>query len=233
MLRYLALGMIVLASSEAWAQQPAPAEAPVSSSPPPAVQPLKAVVSMEEPMVGDNWTYEVRDEITGKIAATRTNIVTEVTPRQISIRVDTFGKSDPGGQIVYDRSWNITVSGLWKYSPHDGTGIQPPLAVGKTWSFQGSETNASGGFSWNRSGKSKVTGQETVSTKAGIFETFKIETSLSKKSINDPTRKGELTAVTWYAPAIDHWVKRTFVSRLDNHLQVNNTIELTEYGRRQ
>jgi len=38
--------------------------------------------------------------------------------------------------------------------------------------------------------------------------------------------------VTWYAPAINHWVKRTVVSRVDKHLLVNNTIELTEYGRK-
>jgi hypothetical protein len=233
MLRYLVLGMIVLASSDAWAQQPAPAEAPVSSSPPLAVQPSKAVVPMEQPLAGDHWTYEIRDEITGKIAATRTHLVTEVTPRQISIRVDTLGKSDPGGQIVYDRSWNVTVSGLWKYSPHDGAGIQPPLEVGKSWNFRGSENNASGGFIWNRSGKSKVIAQEMVTTKAGTFETFKIETSMSRKSVKDPTRKGEATAVTWYAPAVDHWVKRTFVVRVDNHLLTNNTIELTEYGRKQ
>jgi DUF3108-like len=228
MLRYAVLGVIGLVAGSAWAQQPVPTEAPASA----AVQPSKAVISMEEPMAGDHWTYDVQDEITGKIAATRTNVVTEVTPRQISTRVDILGKSDPG-QIVYDRSWNVTASGLWKYSPHDGSGIQPPLAVGKTWSFQGSETNVSNGFNWNRSGKSKVIGQETVTTKAGTFETFRIETSLSRKNVKDPTRKGEVTAVTWYAPAIDHWVKRTIVNRMDSHLLVNNTIELTEYGRKQ
>jgi hypothetical protein len=225
MLRYAVLGLIGLVTGSAWAQQP-------TQAPAAAVQPSKAVISMEEPLVGDHWTYDVRDEIAGTITATRTNVVTEVTPRDITTRVDILGKSDPG-QIVYDRSWNVTVSGLWKYSPHDGSGIQPPLAVGKTWSFQGSEINISGGFNWNRSGKSKVIGQEMVTTKAGTFDTFKIETLLSRKNVKDPTRKGEVTAVTWYAPAIDHWVKRTFVSRVDSHLLVNNTIELTEYGRKQ
>jgi len=41
-----------------------------------------------------------------------------------------------------------------------------------------------------------------------------------------------VTSVTWYAPAIDHWVKRTFVSRADQHVRTNNTIELVEYGRK-
>jgi hypothetical protein len=225
MLRYAVLGVIGLVAGSAWAQQP-------TQAPAAAVQPSKAVISMEEPLVGDHWTYDVRDEITGTITATRTNVVTEVTAKDISTRVDIVGKPEPG-QIVYDRSWNVTASGLWKYSPHDGSGIQPPLAVGKTWSFQGSEINISGGFNWSRSGKSKVVGQETVTTKAGTFDTFKIETLLSRKNVKDPTRKGEVTAVTWYAPAIDHWVKRTIVNRVDSHLLVNNTIELIEYGRKQ
>jgi hypothetical protein len=226
MLRYVVLGVIGLVAGGAWAQQPMPPSSPA------AVQPSKAVVPMEEPMPGDHWTYEVRDEIAGTITATRTNVVTEVTPKDISTRVDIVGRPDPG-QIVYDRSWNVTLSGQWKYSPNDGAGIQMPLAVGKIWNFQANETNISNGYIWNRSGKSKVVGQETVTTKAGTFDTFKIETSLSRKNIKDPTQKAEVTSVTWYAPAINHWVKRTFVSRVDKHLLVNNTIELTEYGRKQ
>jgi len=225
MLRYVVLGVIGLVAGGAWAQQPAPPSSPA------AVQPSKAIVPMEEPMPGDHWTYEVRDEIAGTTTATRTNVVTEVTPKDISTRVDTVGKPDPG-QIVYDRSWNVTLSGQWKYSPNDGAGIQPPLAAGKIWNFQANETNISNGYIWNRSGQSKVVGLETVTTKAGTFDTFKIETSLSRKNVKDPTQKAEVTSVTWYAPTINHWVKRTFVSRVDKHLLVNNTIELTEYGRK-
>ena len=33
------------------------------------------------------WTYEVRDEISGKVSAVRKNFVTEVTPTEISVRV--------------------------------------------------------------------------------------------------------------------------------------------------
>jgi hypothetical protein len=45
--------------------------------------------------------------------------------------------------------------------------------------------------------------------------------------------KNEVTAITWYAPTFDHWVKRTLVSRTNQHLQINNVIELVEYGRKQ
>jgi hypothetical protein len=232
MLRYAILGMLSLAASGAWAQQATP---PVDTTAAPAtasVQPPKAVVSMEEPQPGDHWTYEVRDEISGAISATRTNVVTEVTPTAISTRVDNLGKPDPG-QIVFDRFWNMTLSGTWRYSPNDGSGVQLPLTVGKTWAFQTNNINSANGNIWKRSGKSTVAGQETVTTKAGTFETFKIETTFSARNVNNPTLKNDVTSVTWYAPAIDHWVKRTFVSRTDKHLVINNTLELVEYGRKQ
>jgi hypothetical protein len=232
MFRYAIMGVLGLVAGNAWAQQaPSPADVPAPASSP-ASTPPKAMVPMEEPQPGDHWTYEVRDEITGTVRATRTNVVTEVAPAEISTRVNTLGKPDPG-QIVFDRSWNIVISGSWKYSPNDGTGIQRPLAVGKTWTFQTNNVNAANGNIWKRTGTSKVVGEETVTTKAGTFETFKIETTFSARNVNDLTRKNEITSETWYAPAVDHWVKRSFISRANGHLTENNTIELTEYGRKQ
>jgi hypothetical protein len=230
MLRYAVSGLIAaFAAGGAMAQQSPPqAEAP----PPSSSTAPKAVVAMEEPLPGDYWTYEIRDEITGTVSATRNNVVTEVTPTEISVRFKILGTSN-GGFNVYDRSWNLISASPWKYSPNDGSGIRTPLAIGKTWTFQSSDVNAGNGNIGKRSGTSKVVGQESLTTKAGTFETFKIETSYSVRGVKDPTRKAEVTAQTWYAPAIDHWVKRVFVSRADNHLRVNNTLELVEYGRKQ
>jgi hypothetical protein len=234
MLRYTVLVVIGLLAGSARGQQAAPGAdtAATSSSLPASIQPSKTVLPMEEPQPGDYWTYEIRDEITGKISATRTNVITDVTPKEINTRVDTLGNSNPG-QIIFDRAWNMLTSGSWRFSPNDGTGIQSPLTMGKTWNFQSNGVNGANGFGWKRSGKSKVIGQETVTTKAGTFETLKIETSYAAQSVNDPTKKSEVTSETWYAPAIDHWVKRTFVSRTDKHLMINNTLELVEYGRKQ
>jgi hypothetical protein len=233
MLRYAALGMISLVAGSALAQQSPPkpdADAPSSSSTPAA--PSKAVVTMEEPLPGDRWTYEVRDEITGTVTATRANVVTEVTPTEITIRFSIVGTPN-GGLNIYDRSWNLMASAPWKYAPHDGTGIMAPLTVGKTWNIQSNDINAGNGNVGKRTGTSKVVGQESVTTKAGTFDTFKIEASYSIRGVNDPTKRADITSQTWYAPAIDHWVKRSFISRVDKHLRVNNTIELVAYGRKQ
>ena len=82
MLRCAVLAVIGLVAGSAWAQQ-APADA----------QPAKAVVPMEEPRPGDHWTYEIRDEITGKVTATRENVVTEVKPTTISVRFEKLGSN--------------------------------------------------------------------------------------------------------------------------------------------
>jgi hypothetical protein len=231
-LRCAILVVVNLAATGAWAQTTPPAAAPPDAAAATSAQPAKAVIPMEEPQPGDRWTYEIRDEITGSVTATREYAVTEVTPTEISVRYKNLGKNNEG-LIVYDRSWNALEDRPWKYAPHDGAGIQSPLAVGKTWPVQTNNINSANGSVWKRSGSSKVVGQESITTKAGTFDTFKIETKFTGRNVNNPTLKNEVTSLTWYAPAIDHWVKRTFVSRADKHLQIDNEIELVEYGRKQ
>ncbi|SRR6266536_2862855 len=226
MYRYVIMGVVCLLAGGV------PARA-ANDAPPPAAASAaaKPVISMEEPLPGDFWTYELRDEISGTVKAVRNDMVTEVTATEISVRFNIQGK--PEGLNVYDRSWNLKSAAPWKYQPHDGPGIQSPLNAGANWKSEGDDVNAGNGNIWKRSGRTKVVGQETVTTRAGTFETFKIETTFLRRPTNDPTRKMEITQQTWYAPSIDHWVKRAFTARGNNHLIANNTIELVEYGRKQ
>lgn len=201
-----------------------PTQNGTTSSPP-------AAVTMEEPAPGDHWAYEIRDEILGTVKSTRTNVVTEVTPKEISMAVRFSGNPNTGLGI-FDRLWDVTSAGDWRYTPNDGTGVRLPLAVGKTWSFKSNNVNSRNGDSWNRSGTSKVVAQESVTTRAGTFDAFKIEISYTDRNVGNAGRTNQNTIETWYAPAIDHWVKRTFTSRVDGHLRENTTETLTEYGRR-
>src|SRR5690349_1391961 len=126
MYRYVIIGLVCLAAGTVAAQ--AASDAPPAS---PEAVVGKPVVSMEEPLQGDFWTYEVRDQISGTVSAVRTHLVTEATPTEISVRVTAQGKQDEGGGLnVYDRSWNLKGAAPWKYRPHDGAGIQSPLKVG-------------------------------------------------------------------------------------------------------
>lgn len=197
----------------------------------PATSESAAQETMEDLQVGDHWTYELRDDVSGDIKSTLTNTVTDVSASQINIRLGKLGTNNTGYQ-TYDHSWNLMDNGVWRNRPNDGTGIQAPLGVGKTWSFRSTDLNNTAGVSWKRSGTSKVVAQESVTTSAGTFDTFKIETSIEVQSIKDPTKKIRIVQQTWYAPSIDHWVKRSSVSRSATRVIDKNTIELVEYGRR-
>lgn len=220
----MAIACLLAAGTSAWAAD----DAPVTAAAPAAAKPA---IAMAEPLPGDFWTIEVHDEISGTVSAVRTHTITEVSPTEISIRVKTEGQESPG-LIVYDRSWNVKISGDWKYQPSDGSGIRTPLKVGDSWNFSCDDVNSGKGNIWKRSGRSKIVGQETITTKAGTFETYKIETTYTRRPTNDPTRKSNITMVTWYAPAINYRVKRTYVSRSNGHLLINNVIEVVAYGRR-
>lgn len=213
----------------------AAAQTPAAESPPPTAAPAadapNSLEPMEEPQTGDHWTYEFRDDITGDVKSTITNTVTDVSTSEISTRTALLGNPNTGYQ-TFDRSWNLINNGTWRYTPNDGTGIKAPLAVGKTWTFKSTDLNSTAGVSLKRSGTSKVLAQESVTTRAGTFDTLKVETTIQVQNANDPTKKAQVVQQTWYAPAIDHWVRRTAVSRSDGRIREKNTTELVEYGRR-
>jgi hypothetical protein len=229
MSRNALLAMYLVATAASAQQALTPAAVP-TDTPTPAAQ---AVVPMEEPQPGDHWTYEIRDEVTGKVTSTREHVITEVTPTTMGVRFKTLDGKGEESFAVYDRSWNMVEGRPWRYSPNDGSGIQPPLEVGKTWPVRTNNINRATGAIWRRSGISKVVGQESITTKAGTFDTFKIETTFTGTNVNNPLMKNEVTSLTWYAPAIDHWVRRSHVSRANKHVRINNLIELIEYGRKQ
>jgi hypothetical protein len=222
---FLAIVGLVFSASVLTAQTPnsTPAPAATESAPPQE--------TMEDPQVGDHWTYEFRDDITGNVKSILTNTVTDVSGSQINVQITRVGNAN-SGYLTFDHSWNLINNGVWRFTPNDGSGIQAPLAVGKTWPFKSTDLNSTAGVIWKRSGTSKVTAQESVTTPAGTFDTFKIETSFQIQNTNDSTRKIQAVQQTWYAPAIDHWVKRSFISRSESRVREKNTVELVEYGRR-
>jgi hypothetical protein len=187
--------------------------------------------SMQQVAPGDHWTYEVKDEISGNVKSTRTDLVTDVTQKDIAVRVDFVGTGRTNN-LLYDHSWNLLRSGSYKYSPNDGTGVQLPLTVGAQWKFSGDVLNSSNGQTFKRTVNSKVTSQESITTKAGTFEAFVIETNFTGKLVQDPTILNQTLQRTWFSPDTNHWVKRNIVYRQNGHLVENNTFELTEYGRK-
>jgi len=191
-----------------------------------------STTQMEEAQMGDRWTYTARDEVTGQAKAKYTHTVTDVVGTEISVRVTIPGSMDR--YVTYDRDWNVKSDAVWRYSPNDGLGVKQPVSMGERWNRAVRQTPLTGtGASWNCAREVKVVGEETLTTPAGTFETFQIENGGKYQSISDPTRKTENIVRTWYAPAINHWVKRTSEARSNGHLLSKMTEELVEYGRRE
>lgn len=219
----LGLGGIALAQSNSTGGAPA-AQSPQSAE--------QSSDSMDQPMIGDHWTYEIHDEITGELKSTRTDTITDLTPTEIAVRVQ-FEPNTAGPTVfIYDRLWNMKSNPAWRYSPSDGTGIRMPLAVGSTWRFQSNQVRTPGGATFRNVGTSKVVGTESITTEAGTFEALKIETSTSGHNAADATKRFESKLTTWYVPSVDHWVKRTAKSEFNGRVQDNTSQELVEYGRR-
>jgi uncharacterized protein DUF3108 len=230
MRRYFVAAICLIAVSNSTSAQAPQGESSTSTSAP-AVESSNAPQPMEEPQVGDVWTYELRDDITGDLKSTFTNVITDVSSTEVGMRSNVLGNSNSGFQ-TYDRSWNMITNGVWRYSPNDGTGIHAPLAVGKTWPIKSNDVNSTAGVSMTRSGTAKVTAKESITTRAGTFDSFRIEASWQARSANDPTKKFQYEQQVWYAPAIDHWVKRTIATKSDGRVRDKSTIELVEYSRR-
>ena len=196
-----------------------------------AVPDASSAAGASAPLAGDHWTYEIKDEISGAVKATRTDMVTDISNNEIAIRAD-FADTGRSSTIIYDRAWNILRSDPFKYSPNDGTGVQLPLAAGAQWKFAIDVVNSRNGLTFRRVGNSRVTGQESITTKAGSFNTFIIETNYTGKNVQDPTLINQTSTRTWFDPDIDHWVRRNVIIQQRGHVVQNNTIELIDYGRK-
>jgi hypothetical protein len=148
------------------------------------------------------------------------------------MRVDVVSNSSQSGSIVYDKSWNILRDGANRYSPNSGTGIQSPLKRNAEWKATADEINGNNGNAWKIAVSSRVTGQESVTTKAGTFDTYAIETMQAIRNAKNPAANSQITIRTWFAPDVNHWVRRNFVRRVGGLIVGNETMELVEYGRK-
>lgn len=136
---------------------------------------------------GDRWTYDVTDEITSDLKHTLTVVVVDVSEREINTRVSSRGAPRPR-QVVFDRGWSRIDDDVWKFAPSDGAGIQMPLQVGKEWRFESNGKNFQNGTTVRTTGQSKVAGEEKITTSAGTFDAFKIETAMRHVNSNDQTK---------------------------------------------
>src|SRR5262245_42714850 len=179
--------------------------------------------------IGDRWSYDIKDDLTGDLRHAITVVVVEVTDKEITARTTYRGRDRPQ-TVVFDLDWGRIDDGSWKLSS-SGIGIKKPLQVGREWRSDGNATNLRSGIPFHASSVAKVIGQEQVTTPAGTFETFRIDMTVRLINTRDQTKSSTWTYVVWYAPAVNRWIKRKTEGRYEGRLRDSFVEELTEYSR--
>jgi len=182
-------------------------------------------------LAGDRWLYDITDEITGDQKYTTSVVVVDVSDKEVVTRVSTRGIERPR-QAVFDRDWNLIDDEIWKFAPSDGGGIRMPLEVGKEWRFNNNGRNLLNGVTYRTSGQSKVTARETVTTGAGTFETFKIESTKRHVNTKDATKSATVKSTLWYAPTVNRWVRKIYKLEREGRVRESHTEELSDYSRK-
>ncbi len=183
-------------------------------------------LSMEQPEVGDHWTIEVRNGLTGALQDVHTVTITVVTATEIGLRADTVGR--PGFRSeTYDRFWNLRKTSGKEFALGDGTGIKLPLKVGNTWNIPTAHVGQV-----ILAGTAKVLAEQDLTTRAGSFHAFEIETSFHIYTPTITTLSDDLVFTSWYAPSVDHWVKRTVKVLHNGAVTREIAAEVVTYGRR-
>jgi hypothetical protein len=182
---------------------------------------------------GDEWSYNLTDDVTGDPKATYTYVVSDIDDKVIVTRVTKIGQDGWTGSATYDVHWNLIDDNSWKRKPHDGTGINGPLKVGSEWRSTWTTQNSKAGIVTRNTAKSKVAGEEEVTTQAGTFATVKIIIETRYTDTADQSRPRTSTITMWYAPAVNRWVKRSVITKVRGHTTDQSTLELVDYSRRQ
>src|SRR5687767_13458687 len=117
--------------------------------------------------VGDRWSYDVKDGLTGDLRNQITVVTVDVNEKEITTRVTRQGK--PPITVVYDPHWGLIDSSNTKHKPNQ-IGMNLPLQVGKQWRSEWTTTKLESGNVFRANASAKVAGQETVTTPAGKFD---------------------------------------------------------------
>jgi multidrug efflux pump subunit AcrA (membrane-fusion protein) len=168
--------------------------------------------------VGDTYSYVRRDNITGAELKRFTRVVKRIENGLVYISNDGAEeiKTIDGGNVT-----TVSSATTFSYDPPKQEVPWDALVVGKKWTGAYVETDSKSGRKLFREDKFKILLQETLSTPAGSFPTFKIE----DVSSNQYGTRASLTY--WIEPGYGLSVKtiREVVNARAN-INISETVEL-------
>jgi hypothetical protein len=180
--------------------------------------------------VGDRWSYDIKDDLTGDLRHAITVVVGEVNDKEITTLVTARGKDRPR-TMVYDLDWGRIDDGVWMLRP-SGIGIRKPLQIGQEWRSDANGINLRSDQAFRAAGVAKVVGREQVTVPAGTFDTFRVEMTVRAINTRDQSILETWTFRVWYAPEVNRWVRRETAFRFEGRLRDSFSEELTGYSRK-
>ena len=194
------------------------------------------VITSVDVKAGDQWNYQVYDEITAQVKLYSNYTVTEVQDGQITTSVTALPPGQTSGNSYYqlfDATWNLIEDTTWVRKPSDPNGgIKLPLKVGATWKSRFVSTRKNPDLSVTSSAMSKVVAYEPVILKSGAtYDAFKIEVEETTNLVGGQATNLVKTTY-WYSPQVNRFVKRVSEGRTNNRLQFHTVEQLVRYTRR-
>jgi uncharacterized protein involved in copper resistance len=106
------------------------------------------------------------------------------------------------------------------------------VIAGKEWRSDANGQSLEPSIVMHSTGIAKVAAQESVTTAAGTFDTFRVEANIRQVNGADQTKSSTVQETSWYAPIVNRWVKRKTEIRFEGRLRESRTEELTDYSRK-
>ncbi|KAB2920969.1 MAG: hypothetical protein F9K30_15640 [Dechloromonas sp.] len=146
--------------------------------------------------VGDRWKYEQRDSYTNQVTGQREIIITAVSEARIEA-------TDNGGKAIYSPDMNPEETPESRFEP-TAAALRFPFSKGDKWSWNGKVHLKATGMMLTNQYEMTVNGQESVTVKAGSFDTYKL---VMQGYINTDRSSRPFTRTYWYAPSARGFVR--------------------------
>lgn len=180
--------------------------------------------------VGDRWTYQYLDKMTGEIKGSITLTVFEVTDTEIHQKAQGKMKAPINRVEFLDRQLNWIDNGFTQWKPNTGSFLFP-LTVGKEWTQQYEAVAISNESKTRHNAAAKVVAYEKVKVPAGEFDAFKIEYTIRNISTSDAERADSITkGVRWYSPSVKQVVKQESEAIMGGRTREKTEVVLTEFS---
>jgi len=152
---------------------------------------------VERPTIktGDRWKYETRDGYTNLVTAETERIITTVSDTQIEA-------TENGSKATFSREMNAIETPEFKYEPTPSV-LKFPFDIGAKWSGEGKVLVKGSGITARNQYDVKVVGQESITVRAGTFDTYKL---VMDGYITTNTSRA-FTRTYWYSPKARGFVK--------------------------